>query len=86
LHYRIIADCHAKNNQIDDEWLIRDQGAIVRQLGIDPRDYARDLIEREGGFENCVTPYTPANDVVGPIREQETTMNGVNGSRTSSRV
>ena len=25
LHYRIIADCHAKNNQIDDEWLIRDQ-------------------------------------------------------------
>ena len=66
LHYRIIADCHAKNNQIDDEWLIRDQGAIVRQLGIDPRDYARDLIEREGGFENCVTPYTPANDVVGP--------------------
>ena len=68
LHYRIIADCHAKNNQIDDEWLIRDQGAIVRQLGIDPRDYARDLIEREGGFENCVTPYTPANDVVGPYK------------------
>jgi len=68
LHYRIIADCHAKNNQIDDEWLIRDQGAIVRQLGIDPRDYARDLIEREGGFENCVTPFTPANDVVGPYK------------------
>ena len=36
LHYRIIADCHAKNNQIDDEWLVRDQGAIVRQLGLDP--------------------------------------------------
>ena len=33
LQYRIIADCHAKNNTIDDEWLIRDQGAIVRQLG-----------------------------------------------------
>ncbi|MGB0867529.1 MAG: ester cyclase, partial [Granulosicoccaceae bacterium] len=27
LRYRIIADCHAINNQIDDEWLIRDQGA-----------------------------------------------------------
>ena len=24
LRYRIIADCHAKDNQIDDEWLIRD--------------------------------------------------------------
>jgi hypothetical protein len=26
------------------------------------------LIEREGGFENCVTPFTPANDVVGPYK------------------
>ena len=33
LHYRIIADCYARANQITDEWLIRDQGAIVRQLG-----------------------------------------------------
>ncbi len=66
LHYRIIADCHAINNQINDEWLIRDQGAIVRQLGRDPREYARDLIGREGGPENCVRPYTPANDVRGP--------------------
>lgn len=66
LHYRIIADCHAKDNRIDDEWLIRDQGAIVRQLGIDPREYARDLIAREGGPEACVRPYTPANDVQGP--------------------
>ena len=32
LTYRIIADCHAINNQINDEWLIRDQSAIVRQL------------------------------------------------------
>lgn len=66
LHYRILADCHARNNAIDDEWLIRDQGAIVRQLGIDPRDFARDLIAREGGPENCVQPLTPTNDVTGP--------------------
>ena len=66
LSYRIIADCHAINNQINDEWLIRDQGAIVRQLGIDPKDYARDLIEREGGPDACVKPYTPDNDITGP--------------------
>jgi len=66
LSYRIIADCHAINNQINDEWLIRDQGAIVRQLGIDPKDYAQDLIAREGGPDACVKPYTPANDVTGP--------------------
>lgn len=66
LTYRIIADCHAKNNVIDDEWLIRDQTAIVRQLGWDPVDYARDLIQREGGPENCVPPMSPNIDKAGP--------------------
>ena len=40
LTYRIHADCHARDNRIDDEWIIRDQGAIVRQLGWEPRAYA----------------------------------------------
>lgn len=66
LNYRIIADCHAINNQINDEWLIRDQGAIVRQLGWDPKEFARDLIAREGGPEACVQPFTPALDQPGP--------------------
>lgn len=66
LVYRIIADCHAINNRIDDEWLIRDQGAIVRQMGLEPKAYAADLIEREGGPESCVRPLTPDNDLVGP--------------------
>ena len=68
LKYRIIADCHARDNAIDDEWLIRDQGAIVRQLGWAPRDYARDLIAREGGPEDCIRPFTPSIDVEGPYR------------------
>ena len=59
LQYRILADCHAINNQINDEWLIRDQGAIVRQMGWDPKQYAIDLIEREGGAEACVKPLSP---------------------------
>lgn len=66
LGYRIIADCHAKDNRIDDEWLIRDQGAIVRQMGWDPADYARDLIAREGGPDRAVRPFTPAIDRPGP--------------------
>ncbi|WP_300036159.1 nuclear transport factor 2 family protein [uncultured Roseobacter sp.] len=68
LVYRILADCHAINNQINDEWLIRDQGAIVRQLGVDPRQYAADLIEKEGGPEKCVQPLSPANDQPGPYK------------------
>ncbi len=68
LTYRILADCHAINNQINDEWLIRDQGAIVRQLGQDPRDYAAALIEKEGGPDHCVKPLSPANDQPGPYK------------------
>ncbi len=66
--YRIIADCHAKANTIDDEWLIRDQGAIIRQMGVQSEAYARDLIAREGGPENCVKPLTPATDIPGPYK------------------
>ena len=68
LTYRILADCHAINNQINDEWLIRDQGAIVRQLGWEPKAYAADLIAREGGPEACVPPLTPATDQPGPYK------------------
>ena len=66
LKYRIIADCHAINNQINDEWLIRDQGAVVRQLGMEPEQYARDLIAAEGGPDNCQPCFTPAIDKLGP--------------------
>ncbi|MEM9578002.1 MAG: ester cyclase [Pseudomonadota bacterium] len=68
LTYRILADCHAINNQINDEWLIRDQGAIVRQLGWEPKAYAADLIEKEGGPEACVKPLSPATDAQGPYK------------------
>lgn len=62
LAYRIIADCAVRNGVIYDEWLIRDQGAIVRQMGWEPKAFAADLIEREGGPADCVRPMTPEND------------------------
>jgi len=68
LVYRIIADCHAINNQINDEWLIRDQGAIVRQLGIDPKDYAYQQIENEGGADKASRPFNPSMDIAGPYQ------------------
>lgn len=68
LVYRIIADCHARDGRIDDEWLIRDLGAIVRQLGREPEEFAREQIAREGGPERCTRPFTPAIDRPGPYR------------------
>ena len=66
LRYRIIADCYCRENQVADEWLVRDQGAIVRQLGVDPKRYAAERIAVEGGREACAKPFTPAEDLAGP--------------------
>jgi predicted ester cyclase len=64
LKYRVLADCHAINNQINDEWLIRDQGAIVRQLGLDPKAFAAAQLATEGDAPAPVL--TPATDLPGP--------------------
>jgi len=64
--FRAIADCHAINNQINDEWLCRDQGSICRQLGIEPVQFARNLIASEGGIEQASHPFNPAQDRPGP--------------------
>lgn len=68
LVFRGIADCAARNGVIDDEWLVRDRGAIVRQLGLDPRRFAAAEIERQGGSESATRPFTPDKDVPGPYR------------------
>ena len=68
LQYRIIADCAVKNNQIYDEWLIRDQGAIIAQLGVDPKAYAADQIASQGGPSAATTPFHPENDVPGDYK------------------
>ena len=57
LIYRVIADCACKDNQVYDEWLVRDQGAIVRQLNLDPKKYAKQIIDNQGGVENCAVPF-----------------------------
>jgi predicted ester cyclase len=63
---RVIADCACRNDAIFDEWLVFDQGAVVRQLGLHPREAARIQIAAEGGVEQAARPFTPAMDVLGP--------------------
>ena len=64
--FRTIADCHAINNQVNDEWLIRDVGAMARQLGDHPKDFARKQIDLEGGMSSCNRPFTDIMDKPGP--------------------
>ena len=82
LSYRIIADCWCRANGVHDEWLVRDQGAIVRQMGGEPKDWTRALIAREGGPEACVKPMTPANDIPGPYEGRGNTSD--TGTRLSA--
>jgi hypothetical protein len=63
---RVIADCAARGDVIGDEWLVRDNGGLIRQLGGDPRDFARTLIARVGGCDTAIRPFTPEADRPGP--------------------
>ena len=64
--FRAIADCYATANAITDEWVVRDYGAVARQLGVEPREAARLMIEEEGGHERAARPFQPADDEPGP--------------------
>ena len=50
IYYRVIADCACKDNKVYDEWIVRDQGAMVRQIGYTPKEFAKIMIEKEGGL------------------------------------
>ena len=62
---RVIADCAAKDNAIYDEWLIRDYGGMLRQMGLDVRSFTEQMIAAEGGPENANKPFTPDQDIDG---------------------
>ena len=75
LRYRVIADCAARANQIYDEWLVRDLGAIVRQLGTSPEQFAARQIEASGGPGNAALPLMsqaePPGDYTGRGNDHE---------------
>ncbi len=72
---RTIADTVLKAERVCEEWLVRDHGAILRQLGHDPGEFAARSIEQEQ--VKGVTPaiFTAESDVPGeyqaPAEESE---------------
>lgn len=44
---RHVADCEIKDNKIYNEWLVRDNGALVRQMGLDPHVVAKELADAD---------------------------------------
>ena len=55
---RFAADCISKDNRIHTEWLVRDAGAQVRQLGFDIHDTAQRLAEIGQSEVSIISPET----------------------------
>jgi predicted ester cyclase len=55
---RFVADCISRDNRIHTEWLVRDNGAAVRQLGFDPHAIARAIAESGAAEGFIVSPPT----------------------------
>jgi hypothetical protein len=53
---RFVADCVSRDNRIHTEWLVRDNGAAVRQLGYDPHVIARGIAKAGAAEEFVVSP------------------------------
>ena len=63
LRFRVMADLYAKDNRISDGWMVRDTGAVLRQLGIKVSDWSRD---RLAAADPEFAPFRPEVDAVGP--------------------
>ena len=46
IKYRVIADCIVKGNKIIEEWLVRDDLHIIRQLGLDVHAFVEKLVSQ----------------------------------------
>lgn len=65
---RIIADCVVRENQVKEEWLVRDQAAFARCLGLSPRELARRQVDSDMRQFGEPRFFTPAQDVAGTYR------------------
>ena len=74
---RIIADCWVVNGQVKEEWLVRDQSAFARCMGIDPVEMARDMVAADLRRFGEVKFFTPERDLPGAYRAEIQTGAGI---------
>ncbi len=59
---RIIADCYVLNGVVTEEWLVRDQAAFARCLGLEPRALAQQLVAQDLRVSGTVGFFLPEHD------------------------
>lgn len=70
---RTIADTVLRAEQVCEEWLVRDHGAIIRQLGHDVGEFASRSIATEHSRGQTPEVFTPEIDVAGSYVAPEET-------------
>ncbi len=65
---RIIAECWIRENKVIEEWLVRDQGAFAKGLGLTAEDLARRQADQDLKTRGEVVYFTPAADVAGSFQ------------------
>ncbi len=67
VRFRMLAELHAKDNRVADLWAVRDTGALLSQIGLSVKDWAR---WRLAGLEPDTQPFRPEVEVQGPYTGQ----------------
>lgn len=75
---RFAADCISRDNRIHTEWLVRDNGAQVRQLGFEPHEVARRAAET-ASFEHFIVSPEPRLEGQAPRRAVDVDRDTVDG-------
>lgn len=65
---RIIADCWVVDTVVTEEWLVRDQAAFARCLGMEPRQLARQMVDDDIRRGGPVGFFLPEHDRPGRYR------------------
>ena len=70
LKTRIIADCWVVNQVVTEEWLVRDQSAFARCLGLQPKELARSMMQDDLRRTGAVGFYLPEHDKPGVYKPE----------------
>ena len=70
LRTRIIADCWVVDQVVTEEWLVRDQAAFARCLGLTPAELAQQMLEHDMRTTGQPAFFLPEHDLPGRYRPE----------------
>lgn len=65
LYYNVIADCVVLENRIQEEWLVRDDLSIIRQIGLDEHEFAAKFVSLNPDRFKTADIHTPIERGIG---------------------